>query len=77
MLWSLLVSLLMRGIHEKRNEIARLSESKLEDVHYGDFWITCRHDAKGLVIVYYLENNGWYSSAYWIPFGSAEIMLLK
>ena len=29
-LWSLLVSLLMLGIHEKRNEIAGLSESKLE-----------------------------------------------
>ena len=76
-LWSLLVSLLMLGIHEKRNEIAGLSESKLEDVHYDSFWITYRYDAKGLIIVYSLEDNGWYSSAYWIPFGSTKIMLLK
>lgn len=77
LLFPLLVSLLILGIHEKRNDIAKLSESKLEDVHYEDIWITYKYNAKGLVIVYHLENNGWYSVAYWIPFGSKKIMLFK
>ncbi len=73
----LLVSLLILGIHEKRNDIAKLSNSKLEDVHYEDICITYKYDAKGLIIIYYLENNGWYSVAYWIPFGSKKIILFK
>lgn len=65
--------------HEMKKEVVKLSKSKvkLEEICFGRIWVTYRYDAKGLIIVYHLGDNGWYSVAYWIPFGSEKIMLLK
>lgn len=65
--------------HEIKKEVVKLSKSKvkLEEICFGRIWITYKYDAKGLIIVYHLGDNGWYSVAYWIPLGSEKVMLFK
>lgn len=70
---------------DAKNGISALSYSILkdpvigiDDLSFDHFWFTFKHDAKGVIVVYSVkEKNGWWSCAYYIPFGTEPYMLLK
>ena len=86
---SLIVIALFCGIkkidHDARNGISALSCSILndsiigiDDLSFDHLWFTFKHGAKGVIVVYSVEeNNGWWSCAYYIPLGKKTYMLWK
>lgn len=63
---------------ERKKEIARLSDSKIEDISFETvFSPIFANNAKGIAVVYVIKNNEWYSTAFWQPFSSEPILVWK
>ena len=75
--FGVLIGVVSFFVCEKKKEIARLSDSKVEDVSFCEVWPSFSNNAKGVRVVYHIENNGYHSLAYWQPFSSESILLWK
>ena len=75
-----LVCLFLHDVNfERKKEIARLSDEKIEDIAFGGVRFSFANNAKGIVVDYKIKNknNEWYSRAYWQPFSSDRILIWK
>lgn len=64
-------------IHKKGEEIAQLIDSPVEDVLFDHIMFTFYSGARGVVLVYRIENNTYHSRAYWFPFRSEPFEVFK
>ncbi len=64
-------------IRQKGGELAQYIDSPVEDVLFERIMFTFYNDARGVVLVYRIENNTYHSRAYWFPFRSEPFEVFK
>ncbi len=77
--YMLLISgIFIREVNEMKKEIAKESNSEIQDVSFDSLMVHFRYlDARGIIVVYKIENNSYHSWAYWMPFGIHPLELWK
>jgi len=65
------------GISALSRSILGSSIIGMDDLSFARVRFTFKYGAKGVIVVYSVKENGWWSCAYYIPFGTEPYMLLK